>query len=70
MSDRARRPLPAYRDLRAWDVRGVDGTLVTTVTDLAAVLGMPVPDAAEWVRARADDRPMPAELVAEARRLR
>lgn len=66
MSDRTRRPLPAYRDVRGWDVRGVDGALVTTIDDLAAVLGISVSAAVAWVQAHAGDRAMPAALVAEA----
>lgn len=68
MSDRPRRPLPTYRDLRAWDVRRLDGQLVTTVAELAQVLAMSVPDAAAWVLAMEGERAIPAELVADAHR--
>ncbi len=70
MSDRARRRLPAHRDLRAWDARTIDGTLVTTIADLAALLGLTAADTARWVRAHECERAMPAELVAEAHQIR
>lgn len=68
MSDRKRRPIPTYRDLRAWDVRGVDGTLVSTVAGLSQVLAMPAAEAAQWVRDREGERAMPAELITDAHR--
>ncbi|CAG7636740.1 hypothetical protein SIM91_05165 [Rhodococcus opacus] len=70
MSDRSRRPLPTFRDMRAWDVRNVDGTLVTTIGALGQVLGMSPAEAVRWVRSREDQRAMPDELIAEARQAR
>ena len=68
MSERARGPLPTYRDLQAWDVRGVDGTLISTVAGLGQVLGVSATEAAQWVRGRVGVRAMPDELIADARR--
>ena len=56
--------------MRAWDVRNVDGTLVTTIGALGQVLGMSPAEAVRWVRAREDQRTMPDELIAEARQAR
>ena len=67
MSDRAQRPLPTFRDMRAWDVRNLDGTPVTTISALGQALGMAHSEAARWVRAREGQRVMPQELIAEAR---
>lgn len=67
MSDQAQRPLPTFRDMRAWDVRTVDGTLVTTIAALGQVLGMSPSEAVRWVRAREGQRAMPQELITEAR---
>lgn len=67
MSDRAQRPLPTFRDMRAWDVRNLDGTLVTTISALGQALGMSRTEAARWVRAREGQRAMPKELITEAR---
>ncbi|WP_175428176.1 hypothetical protein [Rhodococcus pyridinivorans] len=66
MSDKSRRPLPAHRDLRAWDVRSADGRLVTDVVGLGLVLGMSPSAAAAWVRAQEGQRAMPDELIVEA----
>ncbi|WP_326603369.1 hypothetical protein RBB84_18985 [Rhodococcus sp. D-6] len=67
MSERARRPFPTFWDMRAWDVRTADGTLVTTVSALGQVLGMSPSEAVQWVRAQEGQRAMPQELITEAR---
>lgn|GEM_PF-1130986 len=53
--------------MRAWDVRAVDGALVTTIAALGQVLGMSPSEAVRWVRAREGQRAMPQELITEAR---
>lgn len=69
MSDHGRR-LPTFLDMRAWDVRNVDGTLVTTIAGLGQVLGKSPAEAARWVREREGQRAMPDNLIAEARQAR
>lgn len=53
--------------MRAWDVRNLDGTLVTTISALGQALGMSRTEAVRWVRAREGQRVMPSELITEAR---
>ncbi len=60
-----------FRDMRAWDVRNVDGTLVTTIAALGQVLGGMSPrEAVRWVREREGQRAMPDNLIVEARQAR
>lgn len=63
-----RHPVPTFRDMRVWDVRGLDGDLVTSLDGLRQTLGMSYDVAVQWVRGREHERAMPSELIAEAHR--